>query len=133
MLQKKSTNSCALLEKLPQLTAISAQQSNYENLLWTQKGHKYKVDPQTGHVDFCYSALGQDITPSPNCRNSLIHRMKSFLIRQSPTLLQDLWNIYRNERLSAQIFARQTVKFNPERSPGERLTKIFYDGSAALG
>src|SRR5260370_10977022 len=82
--------------KIATVDTISAQQSDYENLLWTQKGYKYVIPP------------------NPTNR-SIKRSIKSFIFGQSPTLLQDLWTIYRNERSCKEIFERQTVTFNPER------------------
>ena len=81
--------------KISTVDSISAQQSDYENLLWTQKEYKYVIPP------------------NPTNR-SIKRSIKSFIFRQSPTLLQDLWTIYRGERYSKEIFERQTVTFNPE-------------------
>jgi hypothetical protein len=81
--------------KIATVDTISAQQSDYENLLWTQKDYKYVI-------------------PENSINRSIKHSIKSFIFRQSPTLLQDLWTIYRNERSYSDVFARQTVRFNPE-------------------
>ena len=98
--------------KIATIDSISAQQSDYENLLWTQKGYKYLIPP--------------------NLTNRSIKRsIKSFIFRQSPTLLQDLWTIYRGERWSKEIFARQTVTFNPDRVSGEHLKAIALLGGAS--
>jgi hypothetical protein len=92
--------------KIATIDSISAQQSDYVNLLWTQKGYKYLIPP------------------NPTNR-SIKRSIKSFIFRQSPTLLQDLWTIYRDERWSKEMFARQTVTFNPDRvSSGEHLKAI---------
>jgi hypothetical protein len=82
--------------KISTIDSVSAQQSDYENLLWTQKDYKYLIDQNS-------------------TKRSIKRSIKSFIFRQSPTLLQDLWNIYRDERYCKEIFERQTVTFNPDR------------------
>jgi SAM-dependent methyltransferase len=91
--------------KIATVDSISAQQSDYQNILWTQKGYKYEIPQKT--------------TP-----RSVKRRIKSFIFRKSPTALQDLWSMYRGDRASKEIFARQTVTFNPERVSGEHLRAI---------
>jgi hypothetical protein len=92
--------------KISTIDSISAQQSDYVNLLWTQKGYQYKCPPK------------------PTNR-SIKRSIKSFVFRQSPTLLQDLWTIYRGVRWSEEIFARQTVTFNPEHVAGDEHLKAI--------
>ena len=101
--------------KIATIDSIYAQQSDYVNLLWTQKEYKYEC------------------APNPTNR-SINRRIKSFILRQSPTLLQDLWTIYRDERWSKKMFASQTVMFNPERVSGrEHLEAIVSHCIAAMG
>lgn len=92
--------------KIATIDSISAQQSDYENLLWTQQEYKYQIN-------------------SPNPTNhSIKRRIVSFIFQRSPTQLQDLWSMYRGDRMSKESFARQTVTFNPENVSGEHLKAI---------
>jgi SAM-dependent methyltransferase len=98
--------------KIATIDSISVQQSDYENILWTQEGYKYQINP------------------SAPTNRSIKSSIKSFIFRQSPTLLQNLWTIYRTERMFEPIFARQTVMFNPECISGEHLKVMDLDGCA---
>lgn len=82
--------------KIATVDSISAQQSDYKNLLWKEKDYKYVIPPNP-------------------TKRSIKRSIKSFIVRQSPTLLRELWDIYRQERYCKEIFERQTVTFNPER------------------
>jgi hypothetical protein len=94
--------------KVVSIEHISAQQSDYANLLWMQKEYKHKPPPSSA---------------KPNVKRGI----KSFIFQQSPALLQDLWTAYRDDRRSAEIFARQTVPFNPERLSREDLKAIAFN------
>jgi hypothetical protein len=92
--------------KIGTIDSIIAQQSDYENTLWTQKNYKYQIE-----------------FPSPVSRD--IKRIfKSFIFRRSPNLLQNLWTIYRTEKSFHRIFAQQTIMFNPECISDEDLKEI---------
>jgi hypothetical protein len=90
-------------KKIDTVERISAQQSDYVNLLWTQQEYKY--------------------IPSPKPAKSGI---KSFIFQRSPTLLQDLWAHYRDERRSLETFKHQTVKFNPDSVSSPDLRTIAF-------
>jgi hypothetical protein len=84
---------------------INAQQSDYVNLLWKQTERKY-------------------ILPTKPKKISIKHGIKSFIFQRTPTLLQDLWTHYRDERRSAESFVRQTVMFNPDSVSEQDLRAI---------
>jgi hypothetical protein len=81
--------------KIATVDSISAQQSDYKNLLWKEKDYKYVIPPNP-------------------TKRSIKRSIKSFIVRQSPTLLRELWDIYRQERYCKETFEGQTVAFNPE-------------------
>jgi hypothetical protein len=63
--------------------------------------------------------------PQNPTNRSIKRSIKSFIVRQSPTLLRDLWDIYHQERYCKELFERQTVAFNPERVSKATLKRDF--------
>ena len=97
-------------KKISTVEEIVAQQSDYVNLLWTQKECKYALPPKPA-------------------KTSIKRGIKTFCFRRSPTLLQDLWTHYRDERRSVESFARQTVTFNPDSVSKQDLRAIAFNSS----
>jgi hypothetical protein len=94
-------------KKINTVERISAQQSDYLNLLWNQREYKY-------------------ILPPKPAKRGIKHGIKSFIFQRSPTLLQDLWTHYREEKRYSETFERQTVTFNPDSVSSRDLRAIAF-------